>query len=75
MKAALLIAAMGLALTACSERPQARNGLQHHGTAPWTGASKAFTDPAWKVGDKSSWEAYLKVRTERGQNDYYGSEN
>jgi starvation-inducible outer membrane lipoprotein len=72
MRAALFIAAMALALTACSERPQASHGMQRHDAAAYTGASKAFADAGWKAGDKASWEAHLKVRAQRGQNDYYG---
>jgi len=75
MKAALLVAAMGLALSACSDHPQTMHGFQHHDAAPYTGPQKAFTDAGWKVGDKASWEEHMKARTQRGQNDYYGRKN
>ncbi|MCP5280621.1 MAG: hypothetical protein H6930_03300 [Rhodoferax sp.] len=75
MKAALLIAVMGLALTACSEHPQTAHGFQHHDATAYSGPATAFTDAGWKTGDKSSWEEHLKVRAQRGQNDYYGRKN
>ncbi len=75
MKTALLIAAMALTLVACSEKPQTANSQKRHDAPPYAGASLAFNDAGWKVGDKASWESHLKVRTQRGQNDYYGRKN
>ena len=42
---------------------------------PTPAPATAFTDAGWKAGDKASWEEHLKVRTQRGQNDYYGRKN
>ncbi len=75
MKAALLIAATCLGLAACSDKPQTAQGMQGNDAPPYAGASQVFTDAGWKAGDKASWEEHLKVRTQRGQNDYYGRKN
>ena len=37
----------------------------------WEGAqTTAFSSEGYKAGDKAAWEAHLKARTERGQNEY-----
>lgn len=56
------------ALSACGERPQPNRGTLD--TAAYEGAKDAFVDAGWKVGDKNSWEQHLRVRMQRGQNDY-----
>ena len=75
MKATLLTAALALSLVACSEKPQTANSQKRHDAPPYAGASQVFSDAGWKAGDKASWESHLKVRTQRGQNDYYGRKN
>lgn len=55
-------------LSACGERPQANRGTLD--TAAYEGAKDGFVDAGWKVGDKNSWEQHLRVRMQRGQNDY-----
>lgn len=58
-----------LALTACSEKPQ--TGLGIRGDVPaHAGTGSNFTQPGWKAGDRTSWEAQLKVRQQYGQNEY-----
>ena len=37
---------------------------------PYAGTGSNFTQPGWKAGDKSSWEAQLKARQQYGQNEY-----
>ena len=66
--------ALAGALAGCSERPQS-HGLKRGDMAPYAGTGKPYVDAGWKAGDKASWEAHLKVRTQRGQNDYYGNKN
>ena len=75
MKTALLVAALALTLGACSESPQAASAQKRSDAPPYAGTGKVYTDAGWKAGDRSSWEAHLKVRTQRGQNDYYGRNN
>ena len=75
MKAALLIATLALTLVACSEQPQTANSQKRNDAPPYAGASPVFNVADWKAGDKASWESQLKVRTQRGQNDYYSSKN
>ncbi len=75
MRAAALCAlAFAGALVACSEKPQS-HGLTRNDAAPFAGTGKVYVDAGWKSGDKASWEEHLKVRTRRGQDDYYGIKN
>ena len=62
------------ALAGCTEKPQT-HGQVRNDAAPYAGTGKAFVDAGWKAGDKASWEEHLKVRTRRGQDDYYGNKN
>ncbi len=62
--------AAALALAACGESPQVANRTRqdtalHQGT----GKPAPFMATGWKAGDRGSWEAQLKTRTQ-GQNDY-----
>ncbi len=75
MKTALLVATLALTLGACSEQPQTASAQKRSDAAPYAGTGKVFVDAGWKAGDKASWEEHLKVRTQRGQNDYYGRKN
>jgi hypothetical protein len=62
--------AAALALTACTEQPQTLEDRNSgHDTAAFQGPSTAFTAAGWKPGDKTSWEAQLKTRTQN-QNEY-----
>ncbi len=75
MKTSVLVAlTMVLGLAACTEKPQS-HGLKRSDAAPYVGTGTPFADAGWKAGDKASWEQHLKVRTQRGQNDYYGNTN
>jgi hypothetical protein len=56
-------------LAACGETPQADSAGKLD-VAPYGGTGKAFVDPDWKAGDKTSWQSHLKARTQYGQNDH-----
>lgn len=71
-----IVLAACAALAACSEKPQTNaHGVKFDAT-PWSGTGTktdtgtVFTAGEWAVGDKSSWVAQLKARTQRGQNEY-----
>lgn len=70
MKSLTLIAAAlaALALTACAEREQTAGARKVDKPASSTAAG-AFTEPGWKAGDATSWEAQLASRARR-QNEY-----
>ena len=69
-RAALTMSALLLALLAgCGEKPQALQATKQD-TASFQGTGMPFVTPGWKPGDKTSWEAQLKTRTQNGQNDY-----
>ncbi len=70
MKRSLLLVAAALALAACGEKPQAMKDNPKQDTSAFQGTGMPFVAPGWKVGDKPSWEAQLKARTQNGQNDY-----
>ncbi len=64
----IVVAALGLVLAACGEKPQAMGGVRQD-AAPYTGTGTAYAVPGWKQGDKASWEQQLRARTQTGQND------
>jgi hypothetical protein len=70
MMRALLLVAAAFALAACGEKPQAMKDNAKQDSAAFEGPVTPFVVPGWKVGDKPSWEAELKTRTQNGQNDY-----
>ena len=63
--AAALLAAL---LAGCAEKPQVA-GTHEVDAKPWEGGREAYVAPGWKPGDKASWEAQIKHRTQ-GQNEY-----
>lgn len=73
MNKSLALVALGcLLLAACTERPQTI-GTRVHDEAPYTGAAdeaRAFRAAGWTVGNPQSWRDQLRVRTQRGQNEY-----
>lgn len=69
MKKMLMIVAATSLLAACGDKPQTAGGAKQD-AAPYTGTGKAFVEPGWKQGDKTSWESQLKVRGQNGQNEY-----
>ncbi len=71
MRGALLIAAVAaIALAGCGEKLQSAGTEKRSDAKPWEGAQAAYAADGWKAGDKATWEAQLKARTERGQNEY-----
>ena len=60
-------------LTACGETPQTGMGVRTD-AVPYAGTGSNFTEPGWKAGDKTSWEAQLKTRQQYGQNEYTRSQ-
>ena len=69
MRWPVVVAAL-FALAACGETPQSMQGEVKQDTAAFQGTGMPFVVNGWKVGDKSSWEAQLRTRTQRGQNEY-----
>lgn len=65
----IAIAAAGLFLAACSEKPQSAGGVKQD-AAPFNGTGKPYAVQNWKQGDRTAWEQQLKTRTQNGQNDY-----
>ena len=72
MRRLLLVTLVGWLLAACTEQPQTI-GTRVHDEAPYAGATgerAAFTAGGWTAGDPKSWREQLRVRTQRGQNEY-----
>jgi hypothetical protein len=59
-----------LLIAGCGEKPQTLTSGKKPDTPSWQGTQGAYTDPGWKAGDRKAWEEHLKVRTQRGQNEY-----
>lgn len=70
MKRLLWLAAAGLLLAACTEKPQTIGTHHVNDEAPYVGSKYPYAAPGWNAGDKKSWQQQLKVRTQRGQNEY-----
>lgn len=68
--ALLLASTVAVALAGCGEKAQTAGTEKRTDAKPWEGAQAAYTADGWKAGDKTAWEAQLKARTERGQNEY-----
>ncbi|TFZ03005.1 hypothetical protein EZ313_17440 [Ramlibacter henchirensis] len=67
----LLITAAVLGLAACGEDPQIANRVKQDAASfQGTGKAAPYMASGWKAGDRGSWEAQLKTRTQMGQNDY-----
>jgi hypothetical protein len=69
MKKTLFALLMVAGLAACGDRPQELTASKQD-SAAFTGTGKPYVDPNWKPGDKATWEAQLKARSQYGQNDY-----
>ncbi len=69
MKHTLIVLAIAAVVSACGDRPQVLE-TNKRDTPAYTGTGKAFVNPDWKPGDKTSWESGLKARGQYGQNDY-----
>jgi outer membrane biogenesis lipoprotein LolB len=72
-RGALVLLAAVAALAGCGETAQtAGQGAAKKADAKaWEGAqTTVYMADGYKSGDKTAWEAQLKARTERGQNEY-----
>lgn len=61
--------ALVVALAACSEKPQTL-GTRKADTPASAGTGSAYVAPGWKPGDAASWDEQMRVRAQRGQNEY-----
>jgi hypothetical protein len=67
--APLMCAAAMLALAGCGDSSQ--GAAKKSDAKGWEGAqSTVYMADGYKSGDKAAWEAQLKARVERGQNEY-----
>jgi hypothetical protein len=69
MKKVLMLLAVSCLLAACGERAQ-NLGVARQDAAAFNGTGKAFVEPGWKQGDKTSWESHIKARGQNSQNEY-----
>ncbi|MCF8161109.1 MAG: hypothetical protein K9J76_10425 [Polaromonas sp.] len=69
MKNTIFAVVMVACLAACGDQPQTLTASKQD-SAAFTGTGKPYVSPDWKTGDKASWEAHLKSRSQYGQNDY-----
>lgn len=63
-----LCLAIGLALSACGDKPQSLGGARQD-SPPYAGTGTPYVVPGWKQGDKASWEQQLRARTQGGQGE------
>ncbi len=70
MMRALLLVGMAAAVAGCGEKAQTISQGVRSDTAAFQGTGMPFTAPGWKPGDRTSWEAQLRTRTQNGQNEY-----
>ena len=63
---------LAVPLSGCGERPQTAGqaSTKKSDAKPWEAVQSAHVADGYKAGDKAAWEAQLKTRTERGQNEY-----
>jgi hypothetical protein len=69
--AMLMLAAAAVPLAGCGEKAQTagQGPVKKSDAKGWEGATTHTAD-GFKAGDKAAWEAHLKARAERGQNEY-----
>jgi outer membrane biogenesis lipoprotein LolB len=69
-RALLGMLAATLLLSACAEKAQVAATKQRD-ARPWQGlAAGQAADAGWKAGDQAAWEEQLRMRAQRGQNEY-----
>lgn len=70
--AMLMATAVAVPLAGCGEKPQTAGqaSTKRADSKAWEAVQSAHVAPGYKAGDKTAWEAQLKSRTERGQNEY-----
>jgi hypothetical protein len=70
----LMASAVAVPLAGCGEKAQTLNSssAKKSDAKAWEGvaAGNEYSAGGFKGGDKTAWEAQLKARTERGQNEY-----
>jgi hypothetical protein len=65
----LMAGAVALSLAGCGEKSQGT--VKKSDAKSWEGVqTTAYAAEGFKAGDKAAWEAHLKARAERGQNEY-----
>lgn len=69
MKSTLIAVSVAFLLAACGEVDQSMSGAKQDAPSH-SGTGKAYVEPGWKSGDKTSWESKLKARGQYGQNEY-----
>jgi hypothetical protein len=59
-------------LAGCGEKPQTAGqaSTKKSDSKAWEAVQSTHVADGYKAGDKTAWEAQLKLRTERGQNEY-----
>jgi hypothetical protein len=67
--ALLMAAAVAVPLAGCGEKAQTAAGKKSDAKG-WEGTQATHSAEGYKAGDKAAWEAQLKARAERGQNEY-----
>lgn len=71
----LLVPAL-LALGACTETKQEMlTSAQAGDKGAYVGSGSNFTQAGWTPGDKANWAQSLKLRAQRGQNEYNRTTN
>jgi hypothetical protein len=72
--AMLMAASVAVPLAGCGDKAQTAGGtsVKKSDAQAWEGPATNAVHAAegFKSGDKVAWEAQLKARTERGQNEY-----
>lgn len=69
----LMAASVAVGLAACGEQAQTAGdgNVKKADSKAFEGSqNNAYTVDGWKAGDKDSWEAQMKARAQRGQNEY-----
>ena len=64
------VAVLAVGLSACTEPSQELHSGHNTGTPAYEGTGSNFVASGWTPGDKSSWTRELKLRLQRGQNEY-----
>lgn len=64
------LAVVALAATGCTEKPQTIGSSRVADEVPYAGSKYPYAAPGWTAGDEKSWREQLRVRTQRGQNEY-----
>jgi hypothetical protein len=70
--ALLMASVVAMPLAGC-DKAQTAGANKKVDAKGWEGVTAdgaGFTASGYKAGDKAAWEAQLKARTERGQNEY-----